>query len=113
VRDEHLRQTVNALGFSPDGKILLTGGSDSAAKLWSSDTGKPLGTLEATSASTGVVAVSPDGKSIAVGNGRKIVIWNMQSGKPTRELPGHVDAVHALAFNHDGTVLGSISSAEG
>jgi WD40 repeat protein len=110
---DYLPQGVYALSFSPDGKTLITGASDSAAKLWSRDNGRLLGILAPSTDSAGALAVSPDGKTIAVGSGGKIVVWDTQKGRPTRTLSGHTDTVLSLAFNHDGTVLASVSSAEG
>lgn len=111
--EEDIGEHVNALSFSPDGKTLITGGSDSIAKLWSRDTGRLLGLLAPSTESGGKLAVSPDGKIIAVGSGGKVVFWDTQSGKPLRVLSGHTDAVLDLAFNRDGTVLASVSAAEG
>ena len=38
-----------------------------------------------------------------------ITLWDMATGKPRRQLAGHREEVHALAFAHDGKSLVSLS----
>ncbi len=70
---------VLAVGFSADGKLLVTGGSDQTARLWDATTGEPVGStfihkdpharLEPGERDGQVVAValSPDGQVLATG----------------------------------------------
>src|SRR5262249_1389230 len=53
--------------FSPDGKLLATGGYGTSARLWEADTGKLVHTLDAGPVEGGLTPVfSPDGKLVAV-----------------------------------------------
>ncbi|HEV3436432.1 MAG TPA: hypothetical protein VG122_03670, partial [Gemmata sp.] len=60
---------VASLAFSPDGKILVTGGYDSAIHFWDSRTGKRIGRPIPQEAIVQSITFSPDGKTIAVGQG--------------------------------------------
>ncbi|HKU75800.1 MAG TPA: caspase family protein [Pyrinomonadaceae bacterium] len=113
ANEDEFDLSVNKLNFSPDGKVLILGTSEPTVQLWNRDTARLVATLTPTAESVGVLAVSRDGKTFAVGSGKKIIFWDSQSAKPRRVLPGHSDLVLDLAFNHDSTLLASVSSQEG
>jgi WD40 repeat protein len=61
----------------------------------------------------GLVAFSPDGRTLASVDGGQIVIWDMATRKPVgRALEGHGDAVFSLAFSRDGKTLVSSSRSK-
>lgn len=41
------------------------------------------------------------------GDDKRIKIWELTQGTLLKELRGHTDTVHALAFNRDNTTLAS------
>lgn len=54
----------------------------------------------------GSLAISPDGRLIAVGeDGGSASIWDLATGRPIRTLRGHTAAVIGVAFSPDGTRL--------
>ncbi|MEI6756653.1 MAG: restriction endonuclease, partial [Chlorobium sp.] len=55
---------LNACAFSPDGKWILTAGSDSTARLWERESGKEIRRFEGHSGWILACAFSPDGKWI-------------------------------------------------
>jgi RNA polymerase sigma factor (sigma-70 family) len=113
---------IHSLRFSPDGKILATAASGGKTiRLSDVSTGKVLRQL-ACDSEIAVLAFSPDGKTLAAGGMRMeeqlltrsaIYLWNLNTGRELRRLPGHLFGVDTLTFSSDGASLvsGGIGSA--
>jgi WD40 repeat protein len=109
---EH-RGEVQAVAFSPDGKILLTGGRASAPRRWEADSGKLVGESLPHGGEIRAVAFSSDGALMATaGTDNTARLWEAASGRPYGKPLEHADWVQAVAFSPDGkTVL--TGSADG
>jgi WD40 repeat protein len=65
------------LAFSPDGKLLATGGDEEALRLWDSAAGKLRATLRGHTDAIDWIAFSPDGKTIATASRDTTAkLWN-------------------------------------
>jgi len=72
---------VSSLDFSPDGKILASGGYDKLVKFWDVQTGDCLYKLDQHTGSVCSVSFSPDGQILASGGSdRSICLWNANTG---------------------------------
>ncbi len=99
---------VLALGFTPDGKTLITTGSDGLAKIWDVATRTVRADLTGHEGKVLRVAISSDGKTIATGGeDRTVRLWSTADGARLGTLSGHSGAVTALAFAPDGKTLAS------
>ncbi len=98
--------TVNAVAFSPDNKILASGGIDPEIRLWSLFKGEQESKLEGHYRTIDTLAFSPDGKTLAgAGFDQSIRLWSLEEEKVKWVLKGHTDAVKSIAFSTDGTKL--------
>ena len=101
---------VDAVAFSPDGKLLATGNGDGYVRLWNPATEQAIGAPLPADPQDGVgsVAFSPDGKLLASAGGDGYVrLWNPATrqaiGAPLLADSG--GGVTAVAFSPDGTLL--------
>ena len=96
---------VKGLAMSPDGKWMATANKDGTASILDLK-GKLLKSLKGHSAELSSIAISPDGKLVATGSeDKKIMLWEMPSGKQRAVLTGHNHTVKGLSFTPEGEAL--------
>jgi len=92
------------MAFSPNGKLLATGGYGTQAKLWSTASGELIRCLDAPCKGGLTPVFSPDGKLLAVGNRNDVTrIFEVETGKLVHTLPRKMS--QELRFSPNGKVL--------
>jgi WD40 repeat protein len=113
---------ISRLAFTPDSRYVVTSSIDKTVRVWDVSTSETVRVVrlwigeDSDGAFTGV-AVSPDGKTLAVGgihrvDGKRelgciVFLIDLATGKVEKALKGHTDMIGALAFSSNGKLLAS------
>ena len=106
---------IEGIVFSPDGKLLIgggyqvsaqTSGLDASFKIWDAATGVERKLKYGKTTSLEALALSPDGKLLAVGgDDKKVRLWNLASGQVDQPLGDLKSILTDMAFAPDGKLL--------
>ncbi|MFI5459942.1 MAG: WD40 repeat domain-containing protein [Isosphaerales bacterium] len=103
---------VRSIAFSPDGRRLVSSGQDRQIMLWDAIRGVSIRSLGYSGANpVQIVAYSPDGRDVAVGeiadSPQDVILLDPETGEVRTRLTGHLRGISALAFSPDGHTLAS------
>lgn len=97
---------VTSAAYSPDSRLLATGGSDGKVLLWDAERGESKLTLAGHRAAVNGVVFRPDSQALATGSRDGTVrVWNTATGKVQHVLPGREHDHQSLAFSPDNRYL--------
>jgi WD40 repeat protein/transcriptional regulator with XRE-family HTH domain len=104
---------VQSVVFSPNGKIIASGGNDQTVRLWNAETGQEIDILNGHMDRVRFVVFSPNGQLIASGSDdRTIRVWDINSGRCLNTLTGHPGQIRSIAFSPDGYFVAGGSNEE-
>jgi WD40 repeat protein len=107
-RFEGHTDSVRRVAFHPDGKHALSAGRDGRVRMWELATGKEVKQFPASGKWSDCLAVTTDGKYLAVG-GNTIRVFEIETRKQVAECVGHAFGLNEVAFSPDGKLLLSAS----
>lgn len=97
-------RSVYTVVFSPDGKHIVSGGTDSNVRIWDAATGTVVMTLRGHKGPLRGVAYSTDGRRIlSASEDTTVKVWDAATGNELMTLRGHTDGIQSVAFSPDNT----------
>jgi WD40 repeat protein/uncharacterized protein (UPF0147 family) len=104
------------LAFSPDSRLLAVGGHrgnwkvPGTLEVWDVADGKEWRSLEGHAVCVSSLAFSPDGRTLATGEGQgTLLLWELAGGRKRHQFIGHESQIDSLAFSPDGRLLAASS----
>ncbi len=120
IEDQTISQTleghaneITALSMGPSGDTLASGDMSGRCCYWGIDEGKYAleKKIETDSLGTRAIAISDDGKQLALAGGDQTVkLWNVETWENIRIFAGHEDVINSVDFSPDGSQILSASS---
>jgi WD40 repeat protein len=95
---------INSVAFSPDSTTLASLSDDGTIKLWNLARGEELNELPVDISYSKSLAFSPDGRFLACGTLRRVILWDVQTY--TRRLVlAWGSQMYSISFSLDGSML--------
>jgi len=99
-------EPVNAVIFSPDGKVAITSSDDNTARMWDVKTGEPRGEPMRHGGPVNAAAASPVSQTVVtVSSDNTARLWDAVTGQPRGDSLRHTESVTAVAFSLDGQTV--------
>lgn len=96
--------SVYRVVFTPDGRLVASGGFDGTVRLWSAADGREVAVLRGHRGRVLALAAGPGATLFSGGEDGKLRQWTIAAGPPAR-LTGHAAAARCLAVSGDGRWL--------
>jgi WD40 repeat protein len=94
---------VNAIAFSPDGKLIAATGTRHAV-IWDTAQRKIIWKLPVEGHDARAVSFTPDGRTVAIGLSEIVVLYDLRTHRRTHRLVGY-GPINDLDFNSDGKLF--------
>jgi WD40 repeat protein/serine/threonine protein kinase/tetratricopeptide (TPR) repeat protein len=110
----NLNGRIEVIAFSPDGRLIATGGSrytvQGFVEFWDAKSGQAVGKPVVTDGSVLALTFSPDGKRLVTASRQRGVherggetrLWDVETSQPLGPPSLHSETVNAVAFSPDG-----------
>jgi WD40 repeat protein len=105
---------VTSMAYSPDGGVLVGGGTSRNVQVWRASDASVVYTLNHAH-QVGDIAITPDGSTVATATCITVVnyectdggiwLWDLRSGRLLRKLSGFPHGVESVEFTTDGSML--------
>lgn len=103
----HEDSVITCLQYNPRTNTIVSGSDDLTLKVWSSETGRCITTLEGHNGGVWSSQLSPDDIVISGSTDRTLKVWEAHTGQLKHTLYGHSSTVRCLALNGKQVVSGS------
>jgi WD40 repeat protein len=98
------RSGGETFALTPDGRTIVTGGGDGTLHFWDLATGDEVLTYRIDQQRIDTLAISPNGKLIAVSASNNVFLWEWTAGSEAEKIPVGLH-VTSLAFSPNGSIL--------
>jgi WD40 repeat protein len=99
---------LDTVAYSPDGRLVVSGGRDNIAHIYDTRTSEQQGMLVGHASWIARIAFSPNGDRVATGGHDGTVrLWNPNNYGELQRLTHHTGTVTGVAFSPDGILLAS------
>jgi LPXTG-site transpeptidase (sortase) family protein len=99
---------LDAVAFSPDGRLIASGGRDNLVRLWDAASGVNLAQMTGHTNWVTRIAFSPDGtKLISGSNDSTVRLWDVANYALLQTFTQHTAPVTGVAFSPDGLLMAS------
>ncbi len=97
---------INAVAWSPDGKLLASASDDTYVQVFEAATGKRRAIYKGHTKEVATVAWSPNGRLMAsAGQDGTVHIWEATTGKKVLVYKGHSGRVNSVSWSMDGQAI--------
>ena len=104
VRLRQGQPTYDAV-FTPDGKTAIVGDGGGGIVFWDVATAREVRRLQREQNVISALAITPDGKRLAAGQGQIVDLWDIASGKMVQHKVTDKGIIYQLMFTPDGKTL--------
>lgn len=99
---------IEAIEFSPNGKVLAAAGVDGTVNLWKVPSGDQLLELAGDGFPVSSLTISPDGERLAAASqSGTVMIWDTANGRKLRSFRSHKGEITSIVFSPDGRTIAS------